>query len=82
MQPTLSGSSSQISAYADISSVCDTVIKKIVCPRTTCFIDRVQGGSVRYKYVTDISNLTYLFTDLPNCFRQNTIFLQCILYIQ
>jgi len=33
---------------------------------------RLAGGFVCYKYVTDMSNLTYLFTDLLYFFRKNT----------
>jgi len=35
-----------------------------------------------YKYVTDISNLICLFTDLPYLFRINTIFVQYRLHDQ
>jgi len=50
---------------------CDRYLKKYAFPWSTCRIYKLACGSVTYfcdKYVTDTSNLTYLFTDLPYFF--------------
>jgi len=49
----------------NISHVCDTFINKTRSPKTTCLIYRLAGGSVCHKYVTNMSNVTYLSTDPP-----------------
>jgi len=39
---------------------------------------RLAGGFMCYKYVTDMANLTYLFTDLPYFFRKSTGRFYCV----
>jgi len=46
--------------------------KKYAFHLTICLMHRLAGGFVCYKYVTDMSNLTYLFTDLLYFFSKNT----------